>query len=133
MFVNDVIGNMAIATSVDARGDSSHRKRRVFKKLINGNVSSEFYFIMICECARSCKFYQKLCLALWFYAYKKNKNGNSLRRTAPQRHIRSSFICYGGSDNFGSGISGKFSKIATSNAIFSRTADRIAAKFCMTI
>ena len=28
MFVYDVIGNMAIATSVDARGDSSHRKRR---------------------------------------------------------------------------------------------------------
>ena len=26
MFVYDVIGNMAIATSVDARGDSSHNK-----------------------------------------------------------------------------------------------------------
>ena len=42
MFVYDVIGNMAIATNVDARGDSSHRKRRVVKKVINGNVSSEF-------------------------------------------------------------------------------------------
>ena len=30
MFVYDVIENMAIATSVDARGDSSHRKRRVY-------------------------------------------------------------------------------------------------------
>ena len=69
---------------------------------------------------------------LWFYAYKKNKNGISARRTASQRHIRSS-ICYGGSDNFGSGISEKLPKITTSNAIFSRTADRIAAKFCMTI
>ena len=31
MFVYDVIGNMAIATSVDARGNSSHRKRRVLR------------------------------------------------------------------------------------------------------
>ena len=28
-FVYDVIGNIAKATSVDARGDSSHHKRRV--------------------------------------------------------------------------------------------------------
>ena len=28
-FVYDVIGNMAMATSVDAWGDSSHRKRQV--------------------------------------------------------------------------------------------------------
>ena len=47
---------------------------------------------------------------LWFYAYKKYKNGNSARRTASQRHIRPS-ICYGGSDNFSSGISGKLPKI----------------------
>ena len=32
MFVYDVIGYMAISTSVDARGDSSHRKRRVLKR-----------------------------------------------------------------------------------------------------
>ena len=31
-FVYDVIGNMAIATSVDTRGDSSHRKRRVLRR-----------------------------------------------------------------------------------------------------
>ena len=31
-FVYDDIGNMAIATSVDARGDSSHRKRRVLRR-----------------------------------------------------------------------------------------------------
>ena len=69
---------------------------------------------------------------LWFHAYKKYKNGNTTRRTASQRHIRP-YICYGGSDTFSSGISGKLPKIATSNAILSRTADRIAAKFCMTI
>ena len=73
----------------------------------------------------------KTASRLWFYAYKKYKNGNSARRTASQRHIRPS-KCYSGSDNFSSGI-GKLPKIATSNAIFSRTADRIAAKLCMTI
>ena len=30
-FVYDVIRNMAMVTSVDARGDSSHRKRRVLR------------------------------------------------------------------------------------------------------
>ena len=74
----------------------------------------------------------KTASRLWFYAYKKYKNGNSARRTATQRHIRPA-ICSGGSDNFSSGISGKFPKIATSDVIFSITADRIAAKFYMTI
>ena len=77
------------------------------------------------------QFLSKNVSRLWFYAYKKFKNGNSARRTASQRHIRPS-ICYSGSDNFSLGISGKLPKIATSNAIFSRTADRIDAKFCMT-
>ena len=63
MFVDDVIGNMAIATSVDARGDSSHRKRRVLRRL---QCVVGIYFIMICECARSCKFYQKMRLASGF-------------------------------------------------------------------
>ena len=31
-FVYDVIGNMVIATSIDARGDMSHRKRRVLRR-----------------------------------------------------------------------------------------------------
>ena len=31
-FVYDVIGNMAMATSVDARGDSSHRKWWVLRR-----------------------------------------------------------------------------------------------------
>ena len=69
---------------------------------------------------------------LWFYANKKYKIGNFARRTAWQRHIRPS-ITQDGSDNFSSRISGKLSTIATSNVIFSRTAHRIAAKFCMTI
>ena len=69
---------------------------------------------------------------LWFYAYKKYKKSNSARRTVSQRHIRPS-ITHNRSDNFSSGISGKLPKIATSNIIFSRMADRIAAKFCMTI
>ena len=69
---------------------------------------------------------------LWFYAYKKYKNGNSARRTATKRHIRPP-IYYSGSDNFSSGISGKLPKIATLKVIFSKTADRIAVKFCMTI
>ena len=74
----------------------------------------------------------KTASRLWFYTYIKYKNGNSARHTATQRHIRPA-ICSGGSDNFSSGISGKLPKIATSNVIFSRTADRIAAKLCMTI
>ena len=69
---------------------------------------------------------------LWFCAYKKYKNGNSVRRTSTQRHIRPA-VCSGGSGDFSSGISGKLPKIATSNVIFARTADRIAAKFCMVI
>ena len=74
----------------------------------------------------------KTASRLWVYAYKKYKNDNSARRTALQRHIRPS-LSQNGSDNFSSGISGKLPKIATSNVIFSRTADRIAAKFCITI
>ena len=42
-------------------------------------------------------------------------------------------ITQDGSDNFRSGVSGKLPKIATSNVIISRSADRIAAKFRMKI
>ena len=66
-------------------------------------------FIMICECVRSCKLYPKTASRLWFYGYKKYKNGNSARRTSTQHHIRPS-ICYGGIDNFCSEISGKLQK-----------------------
>ena len=51
----------------------------------------------------------KTASRLWFYAYKKYKNGNSARRTASKRHIRPA-ICSGGSDNFSSGISGNYQK-----------------------
>ena len=88
------------------------------KKMRNGNVQSK----LISQCSSR----------LWFYDYKKYKNGNSARQIATQRHTRPS-ICYGGCDNFSSEISGKLPKIATSNIIFSRTADRTAAKLCMTI
>ena len=91
--------------------------------------NSYHYYLRVCT---ELQVLYKTASRLWFYAYKKYKNGNSARRTASQRHIRSS-IPQGGSDNFRSGISGKLPKIATSNVIFSRTADRIAAKFCMTI
>ena len=84
---------------------------------------------------RVCKELQvlsKTAFRLWFYAYKKYKNGNSARRTALQHHIKPS-ITQNGSDIFSSGISGKLPKIATSNIIFLRKADYIAVKFCMTI
>ena len=88
-------------------GDSNKRwRQRRFgpsqgtgdKKIIDGNVSSEFislWFVSVHGAARSIQ----NCVSPLFYAYKKYKNGNSARPTASQRHIRSS-ICYGGSDNF---------------------------------
>ena len=99
------------------------------KKMINCNVSLELislWFSSVCEVL------SKTASGLWFYTYKKYKSGNSARRTLTQHHIRPP-ICYSGSDNFSSGISGKLPKIATSNVIFSKKADRIATKFCMTI
>ena len=83
-FVYYVTGKMVgstVATSVDARGDSSNRKKRVFKRL-NGNVSSEWISLRFASengTASSIK------NCIWFYAYKKYRNGNSARR---QRHIR---------------------------------------------
>ena len=46
---------------------------------------------------------------LWFYAYKKYKNGNSARHTSAQRHIRPA-ICSGRSDKFSSGTSRKLDR-----------------------
>ena len=87
------------------------------------------YYMQVCM---ELQILSKTASRLWFYAYKKYKNGNSARRTAKVRHIRPS-ITKNGSDNFSSGISGKLPKIATSNVNFSRTADCITAKFSMTI
>ena len=95
------------------------------KKMINGNVSLELISLLFASVYGAAS-------RLWFYAYKKYKNGNSARRTYLQRHIRPP-ITQNGSDNISSGISGKLPKITTSYVIFSRTADRIGAKFCMTI
>ena len=91
--------------------------------------NSFHYYLRVCT---ELQILSKTASRLWFYAYKKYKNGNSARRTASQCHIRPS-ITKEGSDNFRSGISVKIPKIATSNAIFSRAADRIATKFCMII
>ena len=74
----------------------------------------------------------KTASRLWFYTFKKYENGNSAWRTTVQRHTRPS-ITQNRSNYFSSEISGKLPKIATSNVIFSRTADGIAAKFYMTI
>ena len=38
-FVYDVKGNMAIATRIDARGDSSYRKRRVLRRWLIESTS----------------------------------------------------------------------------------------------
>ena len=88
-----------------------------------------YYDLQVCT---ELQVLSKSASRLWFYAYKNDKNGNSARRTSTQCHIRPS-ICYGGSDNFSSGISEKLPNIATSNVIFSRSADRIATKVCMTV
>ena len=97
-------------------GDSNKRwRQRRFKpsqetgvkKMINGNVPSEFISLWFASVHRAASSIQNF-VCLWFYAYKKYKS-NSARRTASQRHIQPS-ICYGGSDNFSSGISGKLPK-----------------------
>ena len=74
-FVCDVLGNMGMATSIDARGDSSYHKRTGVKKMINGKlVSSEM-------------------ISLWFASVyvvassKSTRTVNSARCTSTQRHI----------------------------------------------
>ena len=78
------------------------------KKMINGNVSSEFISLWFASGHGAASSIQN-CISPLFYAYKNYKNGNSARRTAPQRHIRPS-ICYDGSDNFSSIISENYQK-----------------------
>ena len=50
------------------------------KKMINGNVSSEFISLWIGVCTEL-QILSKTASCRWFYAYKKYKNGNSARRT----------------------------------------------------
>ena len=68
---------------------------------------------------------------VWFFAYKKYKNGKSARCLFSTSH--SAVHVSGGSDNLSLEISRKLPKIATFNAIFSRMAYRIVATFCMII
>ena len=118
-----------MATSVDARGDSSHNKRLVLRRWSMSMCRRNWfhYYFRVCT---ELQVLSKTESRLLFYAYKKYKNGQSARRTYLQRHIWSP-ITQNGSENFCSGISRKLPKIATSNVIVSRTADRIAAKFCI--
>ena len=85
------------------------------KKMINSNVFFH-YDLGVCT---ELQVLSTTVSRLWFYAYKKYKNGYSTRRKYLQRHIRPS-ITQNGSDNFSSGISGKLPKIAASNVIFSK-------------
>ena len=120
-----------IATSVDTRGDSSNRKIWVLRRWYIAMVHRIWFhnYLRVCTALQSLS---KTAFPLWFYAYDNYKNRNSARRTYLQRHIRPS-ITQTGSDNFSSGISGNLPQIATSNVIFSNTADYIAGKFCITI
>ena len=79
-FVYDVIGNMAIATSVDGSGFEPSQETGV-KKMINGNVSSEFISLWFASVYGAASSIQNASRH-WFYAYKKYKNGNSTRSTA---------------------------------------------------
>ena len=89
------------------------------------------HFIIICECVRSCKFYPKLRLASGFTLTKSTRTV-TLQDVQP-RYVTSAFHNQGRKWQFPFGNIRKTTKKATSNVIFSRTADRIAAKFCMTI
>ena len=86
------------------------QEKGVLKKMINGNVSSDWFYYDLQVCSKL-QALPKTVSCLWYYTYKKYKNGNSARRTSTQRHIRQS-ICHDRSDNFSSGISGKLPKIA---------------------
>ena len=129
VFVYDVIGNMAIAKlSVDARGDSIHRTRQVLRRVYLIAMCRRNWFHYDLQVCSEVQDLSTTASRLWFYAYKKYENGNSARRTSTRCHIRLP-IYLGGRDNFSSGISWKLQKIANLNVIFSRTANRIAAKF----
>ena len=103
----DVIG--------DITGSNKRLRQRQFEKSQNKSVLKKMIHGMIWECTELLVL-SKTASCLWYNAYKKDKNGNSARHTCFQLHMRPS-ICYGGSDNFSSKISGKIPKIATSHVI----------------
>ena len=102
------MGDMSIATSVDARGDSSHRKRQVLRRWWIAMCHRNLFHYDLRVCTEL-HVLSKTASRLWFYAYKKSRTVKSARRTALQRNIRPS-ITQDGSDDFSSGISGKTTK-----------------------
>ena len=76
------------------------------------------------------QFLSKTASNLWFYAYKKYKNGNSARYTSTQHHnahmLRRKW-------QFQFWNIWKITKNSHFKRHFLETADRITAKFCMTI
>ena len=119
-----------MATSIDARGDSSHRKRWVLRrwKMAIFRRNWFHYYLRLCT---ELQVLSKTASRLWFYAYKNTRTGTA-RRTYLQCHIWPS-ITQNVSDNFQFGNIRKFTKNSNFKSIFSRRADRIAVKFCMTI
>ena len=67
-FVYDVIGDMTIATNVDARGDSSHRKRRVLRRLKMAMCRQNLFHYDLRVCTEL-QVRSKTASRLWFYAY----------------------------------------------------------------
>ena len=102
------------------------------KKMINGNLSSEFISLLFASVYGSCKFYTKLRLASGF-TLTKSARTVTLQDVQP-RNVTSG-LPYPRKEVTISvrEYPENHQKIATSNVIFSRTADRNAAKFCMTI
>ena len=88
------------------------------KNMINGNLSSELILLLFTSVYGAASSIQN-CASSLVLRLQKCKNCISARRTYLQHHIRSP-ITQNGSDNFSSGKSGKWSKIATPNDIFSR-------------
>ena len=77
MSVYDVIGNMVIATSVDARGNSV---KKMINLLMAMRCRNKFHDdLWVCT---ELQILSKTASHLWFYAYKKYKNGNSARHTS---------------------------------------------------
>ena len=81
---------------------------------------------------QSCKFYPKLCLTSGFMLTKSTRTvtlqdvqPHNVTSGRPYATAEVTILVREYPENY--------KKISTSNAIFSRTADRIAAKFCMTI
>ena len=87
---------------------------------------------MICKCARSCKFYPKLRLASGFTLTKSTRTVTlqdiPLRNVTSGRPYATAEVTI-----FVREYPENHQKIATLKVIFSRTADRICRKFCMTI